>query len=385
MNLDGSNFICIARCNLIILFTYMKEQPIVEQPSQASDRLFFLDFLKALSIIAVVSFHAIFLPRTTFITSVGTIETLFAPLRFCVPVFLTISMFLFERQIANSPKEPKLLFKTRFNRLGIPILFWFSIAAGLKLINGSSIVEVIVSIFQGEIFTGAYYFLIILQLLWNFVLVRDWIIKEKNIVTTLIIQAVCLLFVYATISGFFVDEVLKVLVFLERPLIIYWLAYIAFGVYIYHNFDRVESISRSLSKTNKIMLLCFTAATMMAEYRVLTFLLADSLRPFDYAAFSCILSVPTMFICFASVNEKSFPSPIVKLTKLLSKYSLGIFCINGILAQIFLSIGTRLFSQLDFNLAEILGIKIIGWIGLLLLSLLLSIMLKRLGLKKVVC
>ncbi|MGB3641434.1 MAG: acyltransferase [Rivularia sp. (in: cyanobacteria)] len=363
----------------------MKEQPIVQLPSQEKDRLFFLDFLKAISIVAVVSFHAIFLPRSTFITSGGIIETLFAPLRFCVPVFLTISIFLFERKIANSPTEPKLLFKERFNRLGIPILFWFSIAVGLKLINGNSIVEIIVAIFQGEIFTGAYYFLIVLQLLWNFVLVRDWIIKEKNIVATLIIQAVCLLFVYATISGFFVDAVFKVLVFLERPLIIYWIAYIALGVYIYQNFDRIERISLSLSKTNKILLLCFTAATMIAEYRVLTLFLTDSLRPFDYAAFSCVLSVPTMFICFASVNEKSLPAPIVKLTKLLSKYSLGIFCINGILAQIFLSIGTKLFSQASFNLTQILGIKIIGWIGLLFLSLLLSIMLKKLGLKKVVC
>ncbi len=363
----------------------MKEQPIVQQPSQASDRLFFLDFLKAISIVAVVSFHAIFLPRSTFITSDGIIETLFAPLRFSVPVFLTISIFLFERKIAKSPTEPKLLFKERLNRLGIPILFWFSIAAGLKLINGNSIVEIIVAIFQGEIFTGAYYFLIVLQLLWNFVLVRDWLIKEKNIVTTMIIQVVLLLFVYAAISGFFIDEVLKVLIFLERPLIIYWIAYIALGVYIAQNFDSIQRISRSLSKTNKILLLCFTAATMIAEYKVLTFFLADSLRPFDYAAFSCILSVPTMFICFASVKEKSLPSPIVKATKLLSKYSLGIFCINGILAQIFLSIGTRLFSQASFNLVEILGIKIIGWMGLLLLSLLLSIVLKRLGLKRMVC
>jgi len=372
----------------------MKEQPVVQLSSQALDRLFFLDFLKAISIISVVSFHAIFLPRSALNVGDGILETLFAPLRFCIPVFLTISIFLFEKQIDKSPTESptespkqlkKALFKKHFNRLGTPILFWFGIAAGLKLINGNSILEVITSIFQGEIFTGAYYFLVVLQLLWNFVLVRDWLIEEKNIFTTIIIQGVALLFVYATISGFFVDEVLKVVVFLERPLIIYWFVYIALGVYIYQNFDWIERVSHSLSKANKTLILCLTAATMMAEYRVLTILLADSLRPFDYAAFSCVLSVPTMFICFASVNEKSLPFPIVKLTKVLSKYSLGIFCINGILAQIFLSIGTRLFSQTSFNLIEILLIKIISWIGLLGLSLMFSIMLKRLGLQKVVC
>lgn len=363
----------------------MKEQPIVQQPSQDSDRLFFLDFLKALSITAVVSFHAIFLPSSTFISSAGILETLFAPLRFCVPVFLTISIFLFERTIAKSPTEPKSLFKQRLNRLGIPILFWFAVAAGLKIINGNSTIEIIVSIFQGEIFTGAYYFLVVLQLLWNFVLLRNWLTQQKNIVTTIIVQAVALLFVYATISGLFVNPVLKVLEFLERPFIIYWFVYMAFGLYIDRNLDTIERISRSLSKTHKILILCFTAATMIVEYRVLTLLLTDSLRPFDYATFSCILSVPTMFICFASVKEKSLPSPIVKIIKLLSKYSLGIFCINGILAQIFLSIGTRLFSQTNFDLVEIVGIKIISWIGLLLLSLMLSMVLKRVGLKKVVC
>jgi hypothetical protein len=363
----------------------MKEQPIVQLPSQTSDRLFFLEFLKAISIVAVVSFHAIFVPSSTFTASAGILETLFAPLRFCVPVFLTISIFLFERKIANSSTEPKLLFKERLNRLGIPILFWFSIAAGLKAFNGNSTLEIITAIFQGEIFTGAYYFLVVLQLLWNFVLLRNWLIQDQNILTTIISQGVALLFVYATISGLFVNPVLKILEFLERPFIIYWFVYMAFGLYIDRNLDSIERISRSLTKTHKILILCLTAATMMVEYRVLTILLADSLRPFDYATFSCILSVPTMFICFASINEKSLPSPIVKITKILSKYSLGIFCINGILSQIFLSIGTRIFNRTSFNFVEILGIKIIGWIGLLLLSLLLSIALKRLGLKRMVC
>jgi hypothetical protein len=292
---------------------------------------------------------------------------------------------LFESQIAKFPTESKLLLKKRLNRLGIPILFWFSIAAGLKIINGNSTIEIIIAILQGEIFTGAYYFLVVLQLMWNFILLRDWLNKQKNIFTTIIIQAVVFLFTYATISGLLGDGVLAFLRFMERPFIIYWFVYMALGVYIYQNFAWIEGISRSLSKTNKTLILCFTAATMMIEYYVLTSLLASSLRPFDYAAFSCILSVPAMFICFASINENNLPSPIVQITKLLSKYSLGIFCINGILAQIFLSIGTKLFSQASFSFTQILGIKIIGWIILLTISLLLSILLKRIGLKKVVC
>ncbi|AFY57175.1 hypothetical protein Riv7116_4762 [Rivularia sp. PCC 7116] len=365
----------------------MQQQTKNTLSSQTSERIFFLELLKAISIIAVVSFHAIFIPRSTFLNSSETLETLFAPLRFCVPVLLTVSLVLFERQISDSPADSeKPLFKKRLHRLGIPILFWFSIATALKLINGNSILEVIAAIFQGEIFTGAYYFIVLIQVLWNFVLMREWLYKQQqNIFNLIIIQAILLLFVYATIGGFFVNPVLQLLLFLERPFIIYWLGYIALGVYIYQNFDWIERTSYSLTKTHKILILCFTAATMMAEYQVLSSMVTGTLRPFDYAAFSCILSVPMMFICFASVNENSLPIPVVKIVKILSKYSLGIFCINGILAQIFLSIGTQLFSETSFNLIQMILIKIISWIVLFVMSLLLSIFLERLGLKKIVC
>lgn len=364
----------------------MKKRIEVRLPSTASDRLFSLEFMKAISIASVVSYHAIFLPRSTFIGSIGTLETLFAPLRFCVPVFLTISFLLLERQIALSPTQSKLpLLQKRLVRLGIPTMFWFGIAAGLKTINGNSYLEIINAVLKGEIFTGAYYLLIILQLMPLFILIRNWLNRQNNIFATITLQGLVFLFIYANICGLFGNQILVFLMTMERPLIIYWFVYIALGVYLYKNFSWIEAKSLALSKTNKLLILCFTAAIMMVEYRVLTLLLADSLRPFDYAAFSCILSVPTIFICFASVNEDNLPSPAVKIIKLLSKYSLGIFCINGILAQIFLSVATKFFSQASFSFAQILVIKIIGWIILLTTSLLLSILLKRLGLKKVVC
>lgn len=363
----------------------MKEQIKFPLNAQVSDRLFFLEFLKAISITAVVSYHAIFLPRSAFVANNGILEVLFAPLRFCVPVFLTISFLLFERQIAQSSINSTLpLLQKRLIRLGIPTIFWFVIAAGLKALNANSFTEIINAIVTGEIFTGAYYLLIILQLMVIFYFIRNWLNSAKNIFITIAIQGLVFLFIYATICGLFGNQVLTFLIKMERPLIIYWFVYIALGIYFYKNFSWIQNKSRSLTKTNKILILCFTAAIMMIEYTILTLLLKNSLRPFDYAAFSCIFSVPAIFICFASVTEKNFPSPVVKLTKLLSKYSLGIFCINGILAQIFLSIGTKFFSQANFNLTQILLIKIISWIILLTISLLLSIVLKRLGLKRVV-
>lgn len=364
----------------------MENQTKVRLSPQVSDRIFFLDFLKAISITAVVSYHAIFFPNSTYMGLDEILEVLFAPLRFCVPVFLTISFLLFERQIPKSPAQPKLpLLRKRLLRLGIPTLFWFFIAAVLKFFNGNSFREIITQIITGEIFTGAYYLLVVFQLMLIYILTRSCLNKKSNIFAIVTLQTIVILFVYASIWGLFGNQILTFLIQMERPFIIYWFAYIALGVYICKKFAWIETKSISLSKTNKILILCFTAAMMMVEYRVLTLLLPGYLRPFDYAALSCILSVPVMFLCFVSINENSLPLPIVKIIKLLSKYSLGIFCINGIVSQIFLSIGTALFYQISFNLIQIIVIKIIGWIILLTISLLLSILLKRLGLKRVVC
>lgn len=371
---------------IIDIVIKMKNPTKIRVLPQASDRLFILEFLKAISIVSVVSFHAIFLPQSTYISSNGILETLFAPLRFCVPVFLTISFFLFEHQVTQIPKLQQLsLLKKRLVRLLIPALFWFGVAAGLKLINGNSYIEIINQIIAGEIFTGSYYFLIIFQLMLLFILIGNWLNSEKNIFTIITTQVILIVSIYGVISGFFGSQPLTFLVKLERSLIIYWFGYIALGVYLYKNWLWISEKSTSLSNQNKAIILFSTALIMMLEYRILTLLLANSLRPFDYAALSCILSVPAIFICFASVNENNFPLPMIKIIKLLSKYSLGIFCINGILSQLFTSVGSKVFSELTFNLSQIILIKIIGWVILLVLSLLISIILKKMGLKRVVC
>jgi hypothetical protein len=42
-------------------------------------------------------------------------------------------------------------------RLAIPTLFWFKLAADLKLLKGNSPADLIVESLTGKIFTGAYY------------------------------------------------------------------------------------------------------------------------------------------------------------------------------------------------------------------------------------
>ncbi|MHC5824369.1 MAG: hypothetical protein ACYT04_53155, partial [Nostoc sp.] len=62
-------------------------------------------------------------------------DILFAPLRFCVPVFFTISFLLLERSLEkNSTASFYPLFKKRFIRLLTPTLFWGGLAILLRLL-----------------------------------------------------------------------------------------------------------------------------------------------------------------------------------------------------------------------------------------------------------
>ena len=82
-------------------------------PLQPVGRLFCLDLLKAISIAAVVFYHSLFVPVSTYANAAIAEKIIFAPLKFCVPVFFTISFMLFEREFSKqwnfepSPLNPR--------------------------------------------------------------------------------------------------------------------------------------------------------------------------------------------------------------------------------------------------------------------------------------
>ncbi|NES84857.1 MAG: acyltransferase [Moorea sp. SIO2B7] len=96
------------------------------------ERIFPLDLLKAISIIATVSFHGILVLPQSYAALESTLNILFAPLRFCVPVFLTISFFLCENSWQKQGDNTTYAWlKKRLIRLLIPTIFWFLIAASI--------------------------------------------------------------------------------------------------------------------------------------------------------------------------------------------------------------------------------------------------------------
>jgi Acyltransferase family len=359
-------------------------QPVSSQSSPEKSRLFFLDVLKAICIVAVVSYHAIFVTRTSYLGSLNSLEVLFAPLRFCVPVLFTISFLLAERGMSKQtgPLWPSL--RKRLLRLVIPTAFWFGLVVCLKFFRGSTTAELAGQVLDGTIFLGAYYLLVLFQYVLVFPWIRGWFQQSRNVLTAVFLQGLVFLSVYILLSsspGGAGAQVLAMLKTIGRPYFAYWFVYMALGVYFAKNLPQLVDLSRHLPKWKKTLMLLGTALLMLVEYQGLLGATGGSVPPFDYVLVSCVLSVPVAFLCFACVEETHLPAPMARTVSLLANYSLGIFCCNGILSEIFLSLGTHLSAGMTFDFPAIVFMKLVGWGFLLTVSLGLSMLLDRLGLR----
>lgn len=358
--------------------------PPITQLNHRVGRIFSLDLLKAISIAAVVFYHSIFVPLSTY-ADVAILELIIsAPLRFCVPVLFTISFMLFERELSkHNAKSDFSLLRKRLYRLAIPTVFWFSLAAALQLLKGNEPAELIGDGLTGTIYIGAFYLVIMLQFTPVFFVLRSWFRNCNNIMLTIFIQGVIFILIQALLaknfgtSGIYIINILRSI---NRSLFAYWFVYMALGYYCYHKWSAFEKISSQMTTQLKIIVIGTTSLVMTVEYsRLITGLEGDN-STFEYAMLSCIISVFVAFACFASVEENRLPPFCRQAVLLLSKYSLGIFCINGILSQAFSLLGSRIFSEATFNLPEIMAVRLVGWGVLLAVSLCLSVLLNRVGL-----
>lgn len=345
-----------------------------------ASRLFPIDLLKALSITAVVSFHSIFILPSEYASNARLLDILFAPFRFCVPVLLTISFFLLKRNLEHNQEPIYQIVKKRLIRLLIPTAFWFTIAILIKkFLWYTNKSQLLISVLQGTIFPGSYYLLILFQLFPILIFLHPWFNQRRNLLITFIFQSIAFIFIYTALDGSFGNLIPWVLGNIHRPLFIYWFIYMAIGAYFYQNWSTLVKLSQRIPISFKILLLISISLIMIAESGSLQSLNGESITPYEYAMFSCIMSVVALFICFASVEENKITLPIKKAVKLLSNYSLGIFCINGIVNITLVAILAPILKQPNLNLLQILGMKLIGWIFLLALSIWISKRIDKLG------
>jgi hypothetical protein len=351
-----------------------------------TDRLFYLDALKAFSITAVVSFHSLFIPAKSYTAHLASMEIIFAPLRFCVPVLLTISFLLLERSLSRRPEQSSgRLLQKRLLRLAIPAVFWFGVTALLKVCTGNSLLTIAQQLLTGNLFTGAYYFLILFQLIPLYLYLRSRVRVANLIWVGLATQLVVFGLMYILFRHGISSVLLSQFRHLDRAPFFYWMIYPILGAYLYHRLPSWHFRTLSQSFIVKGLVLLGLSLLFWFESSHLSETLHYNIPPFDYLLIACVLSPVVYFTCFMDLEENHVPRPWIGIIRLLSKYSLGIFCVNGILSQTLLSLGSRWVGGMTFSLPEVLLIKLIGWMVLLCISLGVSIMLDRAGLKVVVC
>jgi|GEM_PF-1107759 hypothetical protein len=380
MNQESTNQVCLSETSEISEISETVSVPF-------HDRLFCLDLLKAISIISVVFYHAIFVPRSTYTDSLYLLDLIAAPLRFCVPVLFTISFLLFSKGFEKSvEKSDWHILEKRMTRLAIPTLFWFSLTIVLKFVaGGNPLPSLMLAVANGTIFQGAYYLLVLFQMMPLLILFRVWLKSRRAIPFTVVLQGIIFLVVYfmlANASEF--DSLLAVLRSVGRPFLLYWIVYAALGVFLWQHWSKLVDRSHQISGSVKLASLGTGVGLVILERSILFSFAQGNIAPFDYNLLTCILMTPIIFLCAVSIRKAQIPQAIGSFIVLVSRYSLGIFCINGIASEVFLSIGSRFANHLSFNLTEILLIQLFGWIVLFFLSLKLSIWLDRLGLGAVV-
>lgn len=358
------------------------------------ERFFFLDLLKAISIVSVVSFHAVFVPTSTYESSAVFLETLFSPLRFCVPTFLLISFFLLEHSLEKSAsskeKSKQQLIKTRLSRLAVPAGFWFTLCAVTDLIRGFPVQEILYRILRGEAFTGAYYFIILFQLIPLAIFLKDKWIKSALTLSVIIGLQICFFAVILHFSSVSSKspELAQSLAFIRsfgRPVVLYWLAYPFLGGWLYKKLNALSTLSVRMPLWTKFSLLTILILSFTVEQTRLLQLFPKGVPPFEYFMVSCLLSGPILFLCCVNMQYHDLPPWLRTPVMLLSKYSLGIFCLNGLLSRWLLFAGAKLSAGYTFTLPEMLMLKLVGWLVLLALSLAGSFALSNIGLKKMVC
>jgi len=352
--------------------------------SSLSSRIFFIDLLKAVSISAVVFYHAVFFPISTYFPVAIPELILSSAFRFCVPVLLTISFFLFERELNKSHGHTEWsICKKRLIRIIIPTIFWFGLSGFIQIIRGNSLSELFGEMLTGNIYIGAYFLLILIQLTPVYILVRRWLKHTRNILFVIGLQSI--IFIGIKVLTFHVDvfekTALAVLANIDRPFFIYWFVYMAIGCFLYRHLALVVKLSTSISVKLKVLLVLITSILMMWEYSSLIPKIGSHFYVFEYALLTCTISVFVSFISMASVQEDDLPKWLSNLIHLLSKYSLGIFCVNGILSQGFSLLGRQLFDGVNFNLLELFTARVVGFLILITVSLAISICLKKVGLK----
>ena len=303
--------------------------PLQADSADIGGRIFFIDLLKAISISSVVFYHAVFFPISTYFSVAIPELILVSPLRFCVPVLLTVSFFLFERELSKPDAQSDwAVCKKRLIRIAIPTGFWFGVTTLIHLFKGSSLPELLQEVYNWNHLPRR---LLSADLASTntclYLSKKIFLTAQENILIVIFLQVIVFIIIkfFTFYGGAFGKTAIATLANIERPFCVYWFAYMVIGYFLYHRLTALMNLSSSLPTVLKVLIICITAIWIVCEYISLIPDIGSHFYVFEYAFIACIASVFVSFISAASIQEKQLPRIFAALTRFLSKYSLGIF------------------------------------------------------------
>lgn len=270
------------------------------------------DALKTIAIFGVVFIHSssLFYEEGDKIASIIT-----SSFRFCVPVFIILFAYFFERSIIKQKNKIEYS-DDRLKKLVIPYVFW-SFLYCLILFNfqSGSFKSFVTSSWLGYGWSGQYYFIILFQLIPLHRYIRNLADIKKN-------KLILIFFVFYFISCYIVWDSIFVSKIGDR-LFVYWIPYILFGILAAKNnyFERYKLDW----KIGVISLFIVPVESVILEQ----FKIPHSPYVTPAVLISSLLFTHSIMSLKLTYRER--PSIVEKIISIISKRTLGIFCINPLI------------------------------------------------------
>jgi membrane-bound acyltransferase YfiQ involved in biofilm formation len=331
-------------------------------------RYFGIDIAKAISIFGVVYIHCGF-SRDQFSSYA---------FRFGVPIFIIVSFFLSERLSIDKNIElhSYTFLRKRSTRLFAPFIFWTIFYALTDFLLGIKTSVEITPVFG---WTGQYFFIVLLQLTLAYPLLRK---LDINLRSLMIIMLTTLAIIYIPISYF---RQLTEFVFPQGGCsLIFWVNYIALGIFFARNYDAIVNWLKKINlKHLRIPLIITCSLLLVGEQLLLSHFSSGELspHPYTYSRVSVFVSSALIFLICLDFNQSLNMSPMItaKVTS-LSKWSLGIFCLNPLIIDVFYILPQTSIPNID-NDYVLIGLRLVLSAVICILAILISRLISALGLK----
>lgn len=307
-----------------------------------SNRSYSTDLIKTISIIGVVFIHSatLFGKDSYFVVHMANI------FRFCVPCFIVLWAYYFEKSYAKFNKEERKLYaKKRFKHLFKVFFIWsflyFVITAEWETLTFKNILTMY---FSGYGWAGQYYFIIIFQLIILFPYLRNlYFIKLARII--IVLSTILIYLIWGYFNNLIPDIVLKI----SNRFFIYWVPYVFVG------------ISLASNELKKVKL--YFALSVIFIALEFYFLENFKMKHDPYLTPAVIVASLLFFVSVFKNEWIEKTSILMKVVHYIGSNTMTIFVVNPLVIKLFMLVIPDNFFQftrsLDVIISPILSTSII--------------------------